>query len=448
MERTETIARQFFTAALEAADPSRAVGKNGDWIRARHRSGGYSRFLVIGFGKASVNMAQALEHSIGDLITGGAVVTKYGHGVGHKLKRIRVFEAGHPVPDENGLRATEQIIRLAGNADDKTLAVVLVSGGGSALLVSPCQEISLEEKQSTTSLLLNAGADIRELNAVRKHISRVKGGRLAGIIHPATTISLILSDVIGDSLDVIASGPTSPDSTTFGAARETLSRYGLLKRAPRAVVDHLENGCEGLAPETPKAGAPLFRSVENVIIGSNGMALDAAKKAAEAWGMRAEILSAELSGEAVEAGRKLARKALAAQQRNEGDRPLCLIAGGETTVTVTGPGKGGRNMELALAFALEIEGNPGITLLSAGTDGTDGPTDAAGAVVDGMTVARARSRGLDPVKCLHDNDSYNFFREAGGLVVTGPTGTNVMDIQIMVVDKQRQAKSKGHRAGI
>ncbi len=434
MECTETIVRQIFAAALEAADPARAVGNHLNSLRARYRNGGFSRLLVIGFGKASVSMAQALEHSAGDIITDGAVITKYGHGIGSKLKRIRVFEAGHPVPDENGLNAGEELLRVAGKADAETLAAVLISGGGSALFVSPCPGISLEEKQQTTDLLLKAGAKIHELNTVRKHISRVKGGRLSGLLHPAASVSLILSDVIGDSLDVIASGPTAPDPSTFAAALAVVQNYGLRRIAPQAVVDHLARGAEGLLPETPKVGDPVFSKVTNRIIGSNRMALDAARSSAEALGLRAGILSAELSGEASEAGKILARKALEVKRGKRDEGPVCLISGGETTVTVTGPGTGGRNMELALAFAMETEGISGITLLSAGTDGTDGPTDAAGAVVDGMTVARARSRGLDPVKYLHDNDSYNFFRKAGALVVTGPTGTNVMDIQIMVIE--------------
>jgi len=434
METMASIVKEILSSALKAANPADAVERECGRIRSLYGSGGYSRLLVIGFGKAAVPMARALEESLGELIAGGVVITKYGHGATHALKRVRVQEAGHPLPDQNGVNGTEEIAALAGAADERALAVVLISGGGSALFVSPAEGISLEEKQETTSLLLRAGAEIQELNAVRKHLSRVKGGRLAGLLYPAATVSLILSDVIGDPLDVIASGPTSPDCTTFADALNVLGRYGLLGRAPQAVVRRLENGRKGVIPETPKQGDPVFGNVENVIIGSNRLALDAAKAAAEAMGMRSEIISAEVAGEAGEAGRSLAFKALTAKLRKETRVQDCLISGGETTVTVTGTGKGGRNMELALAFALEIEGVPGITLLSAGTDGTDGPTDAAGAVVDGMTIVRARARGLDPDEFLRNNDSYAFFRKAGGLVITGPTGTNVMDMQIVVIE--------------
>ncbi|MEA5115146.1 MAG: glycerate kinase [Geobacteraceae bacterium] len=434
MSNAENITRKIFASALDAADPAKAVERQCERIRSVYRYGSFSRLLVIGFGKASVPMARAMEENLGDLITGGAVVTKYEHGSRHGLTNICVHEAGHPIPDENGLNGTEALLELANIADEKTLVVVLISGGGSALFVSPFQGIALEEKQETTSLLLKAGAEIHELNTVRKHISRVKGGRLAEILRPALSVSLILSDVIGDSLDVIASGPTSPDSTTFADALYILVKYDLAERAPMSVINLLEKGLRGLVPDTPKKGSPIFHKVENVIIGSNRLALDAAKRSADAMGMRSEILSAEISGEAAQAGRKLAAKALAAKRGKGNGSPVCLVSGGETTVTVTGAGIGGRNMELALAFAAEIEGIHGITLLSAGTDGTDGPTDAAGAIVDGMTVTRAKSLGLDPDEYLRNNDSYNFFLKCGGLFVTGPTGTNVMDIQIVVIE--------------
>jgi len=434
MENMDTIVRRIFAVALDAADPAKAVEGQCERIRSVYRHGSFSRLLVIGFGKASVPMARAMEENLGDIITGGAVVTKYRHGSRHGLTNICVHEAGHPIPDENGLNGTEALLELANTADEKTLVVVLISGGGSALFVSPFQGVALEEKQETTSLLLKAGAEIHELNTVRKHISRVKGGRLAEILRPALSVSLILSDVIGDSLDVIASGPTAPDSTTFADALYILVKYDLVERVPKSVINLLEKGLRGLVPDTPKKWSPIFHKIENVIIGSNRLALDAAKRSADAMGMMSEILSAEISGEAAEAGRKLAAKALAAKRHQGSDRPLCLISGGETTVTVTGTGKGGRNMELALAFAMETEGIPGITLLSAGTDGTDGPTDAAGAIVDGMTMTRAKSLELDPHEYLRNNDSYNFFLKCGGLFVTGPTGTNVMDIQIVVIE--------------
>ncbi len=434
MTNSPDILKQIFHFAVDAANPYNAVIRACEEIRVLFGDGGFSRLVVIGFGKASPAMAQAIEESLCDLVDSGIVITKYGHGPSHKQGKIRLFHAGHPIPDENGRLASEQIIDLVSGADEKTLVVTLISGGGSALFVSPSGGVSLAEKQMTTDLLLKAGADIGELNAVRKHLSRVKGGKLAQLICPATTVSLILSDVIGDRLDIIASGPTAPDPTTYGDAFAVLARYGLVKRVPESVVELLVKGQMGMDPETPKPGNPVFSKVANKIIGGNRLALEAAREKAETLGLRTRILSPEISGEAREAGRLLARKALEAKRTAGPGSPLCIVSGGETTVTVTGAGKGGRNMELALSFALEIEGVPGITLLSAGTDGTDGPTDAAGAMVEGTTATGARDRGIDPEARLQDNDSYGFFRECGGLLITGPTGTNVMDIQLMLIE--------------
>ncbi len=434
MTDSERMAKEIFYSAVDAANPYRGVLRHCDEILCRYRDGGFSRLLVIGFGKASPAMASALEECLGDIVDAGIVITKYGHGISREWKKIGLLEAGHPVPDENGRKAARQIIALVEQADEQTLVVCLISGGGSSLFVAPCEGLSLAGKQKVTDLLLKAGADIHELNTVRKHLSRVKGGRLAEIIHPATSLSLILSDVIGDRLDVIASGPTSPDPTTFDDALGVLEKYGLLKKAPESVVQLLVRGQKGNIPETPKPGGHVFKNVTNRIIGSNRMALEQARQKAEALGFRSQVLSGGMCGEAREAGRWLAHKALAVQRTAGLQSPLCLISGGETTVTVTGSGKGGRNMELALSFALEIEGISGITLLSAGTDGTDGPTDAAGAVVDGATVSRARAIGLDPEAYLRNNDSYHFFKTIDGLFVTGPTGTNVMDVQLTLIE--------------
>jgi glycerate 2-kinase len=367
------------------------------------------------------------------LTDSGIVITKYGHcQPPYKPKKIRIFEAGHPVPDENGLIATGAIINLLKGVDKNILLICLISGGGSALFVSPYEGITLNEKQQVTELLLKAGANISELNTVRKHISKVKGGRLAEIAYPARIISLILSDVIGDKLDVIASGPTAPDKMKYNEALKVIEKYGLIALTPKPVLETLHKGANGLIPETPKEGDKAFRNVENIIIGSNRKALEAAKIKAEQLGFHAEILSSDISGEAREVGRRLAKKAIEA--KGKGQRARCLISGGETTVTVKGNGLGGRNMELALSFAIEIDGIDGITLLSAGTDGTDGPTDAAGAIVNGKTIKKAKAVGLNPEEYFKNNDSYNFFRRIDGLFVTGPTGTNVMDIQIMVIE--------------
>lgn len=424
----EETAGRIFREALRAVDPSLIVRNCADEIRSRCLDWNFTDLIVTGFGKASCRMAAAVEETLGtDMISRGLVVTKYGHINGRHggLKKIKACEAGHPIPDGNGLRAAGEIINLLRDADERTLVLCLVSGGGSALFVSPYNGITLHEKQEITDLLLRAGADITELNAVRKHISAVKGGRLAEIAYPAGIVSLMISDVIGDKIDVIASGPTAPDTSTYRDALDVINKFNLAGRAPAAVMDVLNRGGAGELPETPKEGNPVFSKVVNTVIGSNRRALEAAERKALSLGLDAEIISYELTGEAREAGKRLAEKAV------QYSGPKCLISGGETTVTVRGKGKGGRNTELALSFAMEIEGIDGITLLSAGTDGTDGPTDAAGAIVDGRTVAKAKSMGLDPAEFLENNDSYNFFRKTGSLLITGPTGTNVMDVQII-----------------
>ncbi len=417
---------RIFRAALKAADPYRAVAGQKDLILSSYKEGGFKRLVVAGFGKASVAMASAIEDTVGDLVETGIIVTKYGHLGSTKMGKIKAFEAAHPVPDENGLKAAKQILRLLSESGEDTLVVCLISGGGSALLAAPAEGINLSEKQKVTNALLKSGADINELNAVRKHISRVKGGRLAREAYPARIISLIVSDVIGDQLDIIASGPTSPDSSTWQDALNVMTKYRISE--PASVVEIIRNGAEGLLPDNPKPGDQIFDKVENIIVGSNRLALAAAKKEAETLGFTAEILTDSLRGEARDAARVLASDAML-----KGPRPMCLIAGGETTVTVKGAGKGGRNTELALAFSIEIEGREGITLLAAGTDGTDGPTDAAGAIVDGKTAKKARKAGVEPVHYLDNNDSYTFFELAGGLLKTGPTGTNVMDIDIILL---------------
>ena len=423
-----SVIQDIFHAALLAVDPFTAVERNLEHVQALLRAGTFKKLMVIGFGKASCSMARACEQYLGDRIDIGAVVTKHGHSrVSDPLNKIRIYEAAHPLPDENGVAATQEIIKLAREADEGTLIVCLISGGGSALLVAP-HEITLQEKQRMTDLLLKSGATITEVNAVRKHLSKVKGGRLAEISYPARIVSLIMSDVIGDRLDVIASGPTSPDQSTYADALEVIEKYGLSGSVPASVVRVLENGKAGLLPETPKEGSAVFQHVENNVIANNLLALQGAEQRAEALGFHTEIISHTMQGEARNAARRLAQRVSGSNL----PRPFCLISGGETTVTVKGAGVGGRNMELALAFAQEIEGMSGITLLSAGTDGTDGPTDAAGAVVEGHTAARARERGIDPAADLDNNDSYTFFQKTGGLLVTGPTGTNVMDIQIII----------------
>ena len=429
----------IFRAVLKAVDPHAIVEGQMDKIRQIYRDGNFERLLMISFGKAAFPMALALADGTGDLLVQGILITKDGHLRRDRLPdRIIQCEAGHPVPDIRGVRATQRVVAALQEAARETLVVFLISGGGSALLVSPVEGITLEEKQEITRLLLMAGADIGELNTVRKHISLVKGGRLAERAYPARAISLILSDVIGDRLDVIASGPTAPDQTTFADALEVIGRYRIKDRIPSRALEILLSGARGEIPETPKEKAGVFSTVENCIVGSNRMALAAAKSEAAARGYEVTVLSDALQGEARETGHRLARQAIetAGTVGGDGKGPRCLLAGGETTVRVTGSGLGGRNTELALAFAQRIKGMGGITLLSAGTDGTDGPTDAAGAIVDGRTIERAESPGMDPEEYLKNNDSYNFLKATDDLFITGPTGTNVMDLQIILIDSE------------
>jgi glycerate-2-kinase len=427
----------IFHAVLKAIDPYGIIKERIDQIQSIYREGNYRKLYLISFGKAAYPMTKAVVDLADNLLTGGIMITKYGHVLESGISdRIEVFEAAHPVPDLQGVRATEKVITLLEKADRETLVVCLISGGGSALLVAPHKDISLSEKQEITQRLLKAGANIRELNTVRKHISRIKGGRLAEIAYPASVLSLIISDVIGDPLDVIASGPTAPDQTTFLDALKVIKLYGLEDKIPDKARLVLIRGAAGEISETPKEGNPALARVQNLIVGSNIKAIETAKREAEGQGYQTIILSAELQGEARDVAIWLAGKAIEARQGLAGDShgKICLISGGETTVTVRGNGLGGRNTELALAFAREIKGKKGMTLLSAGTDGTDGPTDAAGAIVDGGTIERAEASGINPRDYLKNNDSYNFFKAVGGLFITGPTGVNVMDLQIILLD--------------
>lgn len=430
------IIRTIFDQALQAVDPYRAVSQHCGQVRSLFGRERLNKLCFVSLGKASALMAQALLDGVGDISTKGIVITKYGHvGPCSFPESVSVFESGHPIPDENGVRAAEQVLELLHSADDRTLVAFLISGGGSSLLSTPCKGVTLAEKQRVTELLLSGGADVYELNTVRKHISAVKGGRLAEIAYPARVISLMLSDVIGDPLDVIASGPVAPDTSTFSDVLRVIEKYGLVESMPPNVMEQLTKGACGLIPETPKAGAPIFEKVDSIIIGNNALALEAAIKAAESSGYAASIISTDLAGEASHVGQELANMALDRLSAMRHGEKVCLVAGGETTVTVTGNGKGGRNTELALAFGMAVKDVAGITFLSAGTDGTDGPTDAAGAVVTGRTAVDALMLGLDPLNFLTRNDSYTFFEAIDGLMITGPTGTNVMDVQLILLEK-------------
>ncbi len=436
--RLRRAAARCLEAALHAADPRaamrRALTLDGHWLVVSGDAYDLNRFaaiFVVGGGKAGAAMAAALEEILGDRISAGVVSVKYGHKVA--TSRVRVVEAGHPLPDAASVAAAEEVRALARRAGERDLVFVLISGGGSALLTAPAEGITLEDKLAVTHRLLDAGAPIGELNTVRKHLSRIKGGHLARALAPARSITLMLSDVLGNPLDVIASGPTVPDPTTFDDALDLLRRRAILDAVPDAAAAHLEAGAAGRVPETPKPGDPIFELMRAVIIGDIRQALHAAEAEAREQDFTAVPLSETAEGEAREVGAALGRRAKEAHEGRYGPLPVCLLQGGETTVTVRGHGKGGRNQEVALGAALEIAGLPNTLVLSAGTDGTDGPTDAAGAVADGTTLERAGSLGLDPLDALARNDAYPFFAALGDLLITGPTLTNVNDLMLALV---------------
>jgi glycerate 2-kinase len=417
-------AKAILMAALAAADPTAAVDQV---LRGRDDLDRYQRIFVVGAGKAGGTMARAVEQFLGSRITTGCVNVKDGDTA--KTRLIELRPCGHPVPDERGLNGAKRIAEICEDAGENDLVICLLSGGASALTPFPAPPITLGEKQETTRLLLASGAGIHEINAVRKHISGLKGGQLARLAAPAHVLSLILSDVVVDDLDVIGSGPTAADASTFQSAFGVLEKYELRDRVPARVRERLKNG----ARETPKRADPLFENVENIIVGSNQKSLESAARAAKEFGYRTLILSSTIEGETKEIARMHA--AIARQIRTHAQParpPACVISGGETTVTMRNEssGKGGRNQEFALAAALEVAGLEDVLILSAGTDGTDGPTDAAGAVADGTTVARAKSKAAD---ALRDHDAYPLFAELGDLIITGSTGTNVMDLHLILV---------------
>jgi hydroxypyruvate reductase len=421
-------ARSIFDAALAAGDVRPLVTQALAGIDRPARG----RVLVVGAGKASGAMAAAVEEAWSDRIADGVVAVKDGYTV--PTRRIRLREAGHPVPDERGAAAARAIHALARSAVAEDLVLVLVSGGGSALTPAPVPPITLGDKQAMTRLLLAAGATINQLNAIRKHVSLLKGGQLARAASPARVEALLLSDVVGDALDVIASGPTTPDVSTFAEALDILDRFGLRERAPQSIVLRLEQGAHGELPETPKPGDPLFARVRNSVIGNNALVVDAAAARARELGFTPHVLTRALEGEARDMAGRFVEMARAIQAgRGPVAAPACVMAGGETTVTIKGRGKGGRCQEFALTAALAMDGLSDVVVLAAGTDGSDGPTEAAGAIVDRESVARARARGFDPEAGLAENDSNTVLGGAGDLVVTGPTNTNLLDLYMVLV---------------
>jgi len=432
-------ALKIFRSALSAADAASAVQrrvsiKSGILVASdvRLRLRDFERIVVISAGKAAARMASAITSVLDDRISAGIVITKHGHA-GSRLARFEVVEAAHPVPDNASLEAAARVQQLLRGLTARDLVILAVSGGASALLTAPADPVSLRAKQITTDLLLRAGATISELNAVRKHLSTLKGGQLAARAHPATVLALLLSDVIGDPLDIIGSGPAAPDPSTFQDALAVLKKFELLDAVPSAVRLRLEQGANGKIPETPKPGDPLFEHVHNVVIGSNRLALTAAAAEAKALGWKPLILSSTMRGETREVARVHAE--ILREIKSSGfpiRPPACVLSGGETTVTVRGKGTGGRNQEFALAAGIEIAGLEDVLVLSGGTDGTDGPTDAAGAIVTGATLGRAVELNLDPARALRDNNSYPLFEALGDLIRTGPTGTNVMDVHLLL----------------
>jgi glycerate 2-kinase len=430
-------ARQIWEAALDAANPATCINKtlrvHGNVLSIGDKKLTIDgRLIVIGAGKAASRMAQVVEETLGDRITDGIVVTKYEHAL--PLRRIRQVEAGHPIPDAAGVGAVREMRGLLRGLKPEDIVLCLISGGGSALWPAPADGITLEQKQEVTSLLLRAGATILELNAVRKHLSALKGGQLAAWAAPARVATLIMSDVIGDPLDFIASGPTAPDTTSFPETLGIIQKYGV--GVPPAVTERLQAGAQGRIPDTPKPGDPLFRNVENLIIANNRLLVDAAAARARALGFGIVILGTEVQGEARDVAgffASIAREI--ASTGNPGKPPVCVLAAGETTVTVRGKGLGGRNQEMALAWAMSMASRQiaiPCCFASVATDGSDGPTNAAGGVVDPSTAQRAVDLGLIPQQYLANNDAWNFLTATGDLIVTGPTQTNLMDLQILL----------------
>jgi glycerate 2-kinase len=430
----KTLIVRGLTAVNARTAVGRAISRNGVKLiigRRRYDLSRYERVVVVGAGKATASMARAVEQRLGPWLHGGFVVVKYGHVV--PTRRIVVAEAGHPVPDRSGQRAAARLCAMAAELGRRDLLIVLLSGGASSLLPAPVAGVRLADKQRTTQELLRCGASIHDINTVRKHLSRIKGGRLAELTE-ATVVTVILSDVLGDDLSAVASGPTVPDPTTYQEAVAILKRDRIWRVLPQRVRQHLERGCQGFVSETPKPGSSLFRRVHHHIVGNNAAAVAAVIRAAREAGLRTLVHMPALTGEARVEGKRFG--ALARSIVREGkplQRPCCVVAGGETTVTVTGKGTGGRAQEFAAAAALEIAGLAKVWVVAIGTDGTDGPTDAAGAVIDGHTVSRAQRLSVDLKGALKRHNTYPALKKLQQLIITGPTGTNVNDLYLLLV---------------
>lgn len=431
---------RIMSAALSAVDPKTAVLKSLirkdnllEVNRVSYDLDGFDRVIILGAGKAGQPMVEAVQQILIDQIDIGLIIVKEGYKTKNDLpKEINIVEAGHPIPDMRGVKAAEQVINLLENTSQSDLVITLISGGGSAVFVAPVDGVSIQDLQTLTEILLASGASVNEINTLRKHLDRIKGGQLARYTYPAKTIGLILSDVVGDPLDVIASGPTVPDRSTFDDAIAILSKYQIEDQIPVPIREYLMLGTAGMAVETPKPGENLFANVNNIIIGSNRTASQAAYDQAIKEGLNTIILSNYLQGEANQAGRFLAtilRQVVSHDQPIP--RPACIIVGGETTVTISGDGLGGRNQEVALGAVAELDGLEDIALITFATDGGDGPSDAAGAVVTGNTYQHALALDLEPEAFLAKNDAYNYFKPLGDLLITGPTQTNVNDLTFL-----------------
>ncbi|WP_292471218.1 glycerate kinase [Methanolobus sp.] len=429
----------IMTEAIAAVEPSscvyRAVKKEGDSViinSASYELSNYNNIYVVAFGKAAISMSKAIEDILGASLTSGIAVTK--HGFGGDLAKMKVYEAGHPIPDNDSIAAGKTIHGFLEKTGPNDLIFFLISGGGSALVTYPRKGVSITDVVKLTDGLMRAGATIDELNTIRKHLCAVKGGGLAKMAYPSESISLILSDVVGDPFDVIASGPTVPDTSTFAEFSEITGRYNI--NLSLAVAGLLEDGLEGVIEETPKSGATVFEKTSHYLVGNNALALHEARTKASELGYNTMFLSSSIIGEAKEVAKVFA--AIAREERLREDPlplPACILAGGETTVTMKGKGDGGRCQEMALSFGIEVSDLEGVLLLAAGTDGNDGTTDSAGAFADGDTVQRGKDLQIDARHELYTNNSHYYFKETGDLIVTGPTGTNVMDIYIILIDR-------------
>ncbi|MES0359471.1 MAG: glycerate kinase [Anaerolineales bacterium] len=433
-------AARIMNAALEAVDPRSAVQnsmkRTDDIIEVNSNTYDLkriNRILLVGAGKAGQPMVSAVQKILGTRLADGYVIVKEGYA--NKVDAadpVEIIEAGHPVPDSRGVTGTEKIIQLLENTRPDDLVICLISGGGSALMVSPVKGVTLQDLQSLTGVLLASGATINEINILRKHLDRVKGGQIARYASPAKLICLILSDVVGDPLDVIASGPTVPDPSTFKDALSILERYQIIDQIPFSIKDHLYHGRDGKLDETPKPGEQTFSRVNNLIVASNRTATHAALQQAQLEGFNTSILTNYIQGEASQVGKVFAAILHQMADANQPlPRPACLIVGGETTVTMQGDGLGGRNQEIALSAVRDLAGLFDVALITLATDGGDGPTEAAGAVVTGDSFQRAQNQNMDPHTFLVNNNAYNFFKPLDDLLITGPIQTNVNDLAFL-----------------